>query len=121
MPYYIDGDVKLSQTLAILKYLGRKHGLAPKNETEQMRVDLIEAEAMDIRSKWSATCYNANFVSYLLFVCCHGNTFIWLIQENLRQDFLKNFTAKCKELSNFLSTHKFFAGETVIYLSLIRL
>jgi len=99
-PYYIDGDVKLSQTFAILKYLGRKHGMAPKNEAEQIRVDLIEAEAMDIRFKWSATCYNADF-------------------DNLREEFVKNFINKCKELSAFLGNHKYFAGETLTYVDFL--
>ena len=63
LPYYIDADVKLSQTFAILKYLGRKHGLAGKNEAEQIRVDLIEAEAFDMRTKWVTLCYYGNFVS----------------------------------------------------------
>ena len=62
LPYYMDGDVKLSQTFAILKYLGRKHGLAPVTDAEQIRVDLIEAEAMDVRSGWSKLCYSPDFV-----------------------------------------------------------
>ena len=62
-PYYIDGDVKLSQTFAILKYLGRKHNMAAKTEEEQIRVDLIEAEAEDMRTKWSTLCYHDDFVS----------------------------------------------------------
>ena len=37
MPYYIDGDVKLTQSMAVLRYLARKHGIAPKSEKEQMR------------------------------------------------------------------------------------
>ena len=57
MPYYIDDNVKLTQTFAILKYLGRKHGLAPRNEAERIRVDLAEAEALDLRTKWVAQCY----------------------------------------------------------------
>ena len=66
MPYLIDGDVKLTQTFAILKYLGRKHNLVPKNEEEHRRIDLIEAEAMDIRSKWVGLVYSssADFVSF---------------------------------------------------------
>lgn len=47
-----------------MKYLGRKHGLAPKTEDEHIRVDLTEAEAIDMRTKWSTLCYNADFVSY---------------------------------------------------------
>lgn len=57
MPYYIDENVKLSQTFTILKYLGRKHNLAPRNEEEEIRVDLIEAEAMDLRTRWGFLCY----------------------------------------------------------------
>ncbi len=36
LPYYIDGDVKLSQSMATLRYLGRKHAPAKNNE-EQTR------------------------------------------------------------------------------------
>jgi len=100
LPYYIDGDVKISQTFAILKYLGRKHGLAPKTEQEQTRVDLIEAEAMDIRTNWSKTMYSPDF-------------------ENLREDFIKSFIVKCKDLSAFLGTHKYFAGETLTYIDFL--
>ena len=52
----MDDNVKLSQTFAILKYLGRKHGLAPRNEADTIRVELIEAESMDLRQKWVEQC-----------------------------------------------------------------
>merc|ERR1712137_979840 len=57
-PYYIDGDVKLTQSMTIMKYLGRKYDLAPVTEGEHQRVDLIEAEAIDMRGAWGRTCYN---------------------------------------------------------------
>lgn len=53
----------MSQTFAILKYLGRKHGLDARNEAEHIRIDLVEAEALDMRSRWVALCYGADFVS----------------------------------------------------------
>ena len=52
-----------------MKYLGRKHGLAAKTEAEQIRVDLIEAEAVDMRMRWSQLCYNADFVHYQITEC----------------------------------------------------
>ena len=58
-PYYIDADVKLSQSFAIMKYLGRKHHLVPKTEEEKIRVDLTEGEAMDMRFNWSTLCYSS--------------------------------------------------------------
>nr|QST14957.1 GSTmu3bc1 protein [Diaphanosoma celebensis] len=100
LPYYIDGGVKLSQSFAILKYLGRKHGLAPKKETEQIRVDLTEAEAMDVRSKWAVTLYSPDY-------------------DKLREEYVKNFINKCKEFSAFLGSHMYFAGETLTYVDFL--
>ncbi|KAH6934278.1 hypothetical protein HPB50_022858 [Hyalomma asiaticum] len=48
LPYYIDGDVKLTQSLAILRYLGRKHDLAARNEREMTELDVIEQQARDL-------------------------------------------------------------------------
>lgn len=63
----MDEDVKLTQSFAILKYLGRKHGLAPKTEKEQIRIDLMEAEALDMRSRWVQLCiFTPDFVSIYL-------------------------------------------------------
>ena len=50
----------MSQSFAILKYLGRKYGLVGKNEAQQLRIDLIEAEAMDLRTRWAVLLYVAN-------------------------------------------------------------
>ena len=58
----MDGDLKLSQTFAILKYLGRKHNMKANNDAEQIRLDLIEAEAVDMRMKWSMLVYSPEFV-----------------------------------------------------------
>lgn len=99
-PYLIDGDVKLSQTFAILKYLGRKHGLAPKTEAEHIRMDLTEAEAIDMRTKWSTLCYNADF-------------------EKLKPEFLKNLSVKLKEMSTFLGSHPYFAGENITWIDFV--
>nr|CAH0103004.1 unnamed protein product [Daphnia galeata] len=99
-PYYIDGDVKLSQTFAILKYLGRKHNLAPKTEEEHIRVDLIEAEAEDMRTKWSTLCYHADF-------------------EKMKPEYVKNAPVKLKEISAFLGSHPYFAGQNITYIDFL--
>ncbi|XP_074594729.1 glutathione S-transferase-like [Brevipalpus obovatus] len=49
LPYLIDGDVKLTQTLAILRYLARKLNLGVKTcEPEIRRMDLIEQQADEV-------------------------------------------------------------------------
>ncbi|CAG0894174.1 unnamed protein product [Darwinula stevensoni] len=48
LPYYIDEEVKLSQSLAILRHLGRKHGLYGETEEEQCRQDMAEQQHGDL-------------------------------------------------------------------------
>jgi glutathione S-transferase len=49
LPYYVDGDVKLTQSNAILRYIAGKHNLIGTNEKEKIRVDLMENEIGDFR------------------------------------------------------------------------
>jgi len=101
-PYYIDADVKLSQSFAIMKYLGRKHHLVPKTEEEKIRVDLTEGEAMDMRFNWSTLCYSS------------PEEF-----EKNKPEFLTKLSLKLKELSAFLGSHDWFAGETMTYMDFV--
>ena len=49
VPYYMDGDIKLSQSLAILRYVGRKHGLAATDDKAMARQDVVEQQIIDLR------------------------------------------------------------------------
>jgi glutathione S-transferase len=62
LPYYVDGDVKLTQSNAILRYIAGKHNLIGTNEKEKIRVDLMENEIGDFRNGWVRLCYSPNFV-----------------------------------------------------------
>lgn len=44
LPYLKAGDVKLTQSLAILRFLARRHGLFPETEENLQRVDLAEQQ-----------------------------------------------------------------------------
>ena len=59
----ISGDVKLTQTNAILRHISRKHGLDGKSDAEKDRVDLMENQVMDFRFDFIMLTYNPNFVS----------------------------------------------------------
>ncbi|KAH7976274.1 hypothetical protein HPB52_010443 [Rhipicephalus sanguineus] len=48
LPYYMDDDVKITQSLAILRYLARKHELAAKDEDETLELDMLEQQARDL-------------------------------------------------------------------------
>jgi glutathione S-transferase len=50
LPYYIDGDVKLSQSMVISRYLARKYGLIAESEEARIRQDLAEYQLLDFRT-----------------------------------------------------------------------
>lgn len=59
LPYLMDGDVKITQSLAILRYLGRKSGLCPRTEQGQTAADMLEGCWMDLKSSLVSLSYQS--------------------------------------------------------------
>lgn len=95
-PYIIDGDVKLTQSIACLRYVGRKHGIVPKTEVEQARVDLVEQQIVDWKSKQSDLFYGA--------------------YDKLKDDYKEGLTDKIELLSKFLGDRRWMAGDNLTYI-----
>uniref|UniRef100_A0A0P4WG35 Glutathione S-transferase n=1 Tax=Scylla olivacea TaxID=85551 RepID=A0A0P4WG35_SCYOL len=94
LPYYIDGDVKLSQTLAILRYLGRKYDLDGKTEEEMRRIDILVNDAMDLTIQlWDVCYYN----------------------YDQKPEYLRKLPEKIKKYSDFLGHRSWFAGEKLTF------
>lgn len=51
LPLLEDGDLKIPQTQAILRYLARKHNLYGKNELESLRCDVFQEVILDAREE----------------------------------------------------------------------
>ena len=103
--------------------MGRKHNLAPLSEEEHIRVDLIEAEAMDMRTNWSHFCYHETEIVISLYSTSILNSefkefYSARLQEKGKVEFLKNLTSKLKEVSRFIKDYDFFAGSRVSYSSI---
>lgn len=50
LPYLVDGEIKLTQSFAIMRYLARKHKkLLPLGEIEQQKLDQTESFLTDLR------------------------------------------------------------------------
>lgn len=96
MPYYIDGDVKLTQTLAILRYLARKHKLTGNSEEEKIRISMLEQQVVDSNIGMSRVCYDPN---------C----------DKLKEDFVRQLPDTLKPLSDFLADRPFAAGTNISY------
>lgn len=96
LPYYIDGDVKITQSRVILRYLGKKCGLMGKNDAEQLRVDLLDTQLADYQAEFVKLVYNPSFLE-------------------LKENYIKGLADKLKALADFLGDRKFAAGDYVTY------
>lgn len=61
LPYYIDDKVKITQSLAIMRHLGRKYGLSWTNDAEALELDVLEQQARDLAWGFVMTLFNPNF------------------------------------------------------------
>ena len=100
LPYFIDGDIKLTQSNAILRYIARKHNMLGNTDTEKAMVDLMAEESMDFRNGWVRLCYNPDF-------------------ENLKEGYLANLESKLQQFSKFLAKKTWFAGESLSFVDFV--
>ncbi|KAM6044257.1 glutathione S-transferase 2-like [Chlamydotis macqueenii] len=100
LPYLIDGNTKLTQSNAILRYIARKHKMCGETEEEKLRVDLLENQIMDLRMSFAQMCYSADF-------------------EKLKPAFLEQLPGKLRDLSRFLGSRKWFAGEKLTFVDFL--
>ncbi|XP_063811262.1 glutathione S-transferase Mu 5-like [Pseudophryne corroboree] len=96
LPYLLDGDIKLTQSNAILRYIARKHGLCGDSESEKTNVSLIENQAMDFRMSLVCITYNSNF-------------------EALRGPYLEKLPVALTRFSQFLGERHWFAGDKLTF------
>ena len=61
--FYSIGDISMTQSNAILRYIARKNDMCGKTEQEKVWVDMMADEAIDFRNGWVYLCYNTKFVS----------------------------------------------------------
>jgi len=100
LPYWIDGDIKLTQSLTILRHLARQFGLIGKPE-DILRVELAEQQAVDMRTSLVRMAYDhATFEA----------------SKKARHEALPN---ELKQFTDFLGNRKFIAGDYVTYVDFI--
>ncbi|XP_014662552.1 PREDICTED: glutathione S-transferase Mu 1-like [Priapulus caudatus] len=105
LPYYVDGDLKLTQSNTIIRYLGRKHGLAAKTEAEQIREDILVDQSFDIRMGFAMTCY------------AFGKTYEEF--ERMKEGYLKELPSKLGAFAEFLGDKKWFTGKNLNFVDFI--
>jgi len=58
LPYYMETNVKLTGTNAILRHIARKHNLCGRTQEELVRVDMAAEQVMDMRNNAVFLFYN---------------------------------------------------------------
>ena len=98
LPYLIDGDVKLTQTISILHYLCAKTGLFPKssNPADISRFDMMDHVIMDFFLLNVRLCYSPPDI----------------FKAN-RSSVIENGKVFMEQFSEALGNSDFFAGENV--------
>ena len=68
LPYYVDKDVKLTQSLAILRYIGKTNGLSGETPQEEATIDMLIQTAEDILLAFAYKAYDPEFVSFTTYL-----------------------------------------------------
>jgi len=97
LPFYLEGDLRITQSGAIIRHLARKNNLYGDNETEHTRVDMMEGEIIDWARQIMGICYQDGFEENL---------------KNVVATVLPDFAAK---FEGFLGKNKFLIGNKLTY------
>ncbi|XP_069974510.1 glutathione S-transferase class-mu 26 kDa isozyme 47-like [Penaeus vannamei] len=93
LPYYIEDDLKLSQSMAILKHVGRKHGLCGTTDAERTNIDMLAHVADDIR--------------------LHYSLFVYQNYKTQKIEYTRRMHVTGNRLSQYLGNKKWFMGDTI--------
>ncbi|XP_017489950.1 PREDICTED: glutathione S-transferase B-like [Rhagoletis zephyria] len=97
LPYWQEGDLKLTQSLTILRHLAAKNGLAGNgSEEEAIRIDLAEQVLREYRNKFIDATLSTSF-------------------EKARLAYLAQLPDMLRSLSTYLGARPYFAGNSITY------
>ncbi|KAM7539137.1 hypothetical protein Aperf_G00000056607 [Anoplocephala perfoliata] len=96
LPYYIDGDLKLTQSLAILEYIADEHGMVPDCKKQRATLHMIHNSILDLRFSFIMMCYNPDF-------------------DNQKEQFLKRIHDTLKIFEEELGDNIWLTGDKINY------
>ncbi|XP_069612433.1 glutathione S-transferase Mu 4-like [Ranitomeya imitator] len=100
LPYLLDGEVKLTQSNAILRYIACKHGLCANTESEKNIESMLENEAMDFRMRLVYISYDPKF-------------------EDLKGPYLEKLPTALTRYSKFLGKRHWFLGDKITFVDFL--
>lgn len=101
LPYFIDGELKLTQSTAILRHVARQHNLLGENDLQQARLEMLEQQAIDLRVALTSICYNVQQF------------------DQLKPEFVRSIPERLKPWSTVLGENKYLAGDRLTYVDFL--
>lgn len=92
LPYLEDGSVRITESLAILRYVGRKFNLEPASNADKAKADMLEGVLTDIRRGFARISYSDN-------------------HDALKGGFLDSLHSFLEQFNKYLENNKWCAGE----------
>ncbi|XP_054158818.1 uncharacterized protein LOC128957124 [Oppia nitens] len=102
LPYWLDGEVKLSQSWAILKYLARKYDLVATDDPLRAQQELVEHQLEDLRTDFFGTVVMADDPL--------------AVRDSYTADHLE---PKLSQLSDYLADNQWLTGPRIAYVDFI--
>jgi len=97
LPYYVDGDVKICESWAIMRHIARANNLLPEGTVANALCDQAQGVVQDFRMSFVMLCYQPNF------------------DEN-KKNFFASLPVKMTRFNNYLGKHKWLAGDKLTYI-----
>jgi len=100
VPYYIDGDLKITESRAILGHLGRKNGLAGDCEEDFFRLDVADGVLWDQGFHLMRLCYDPKF-------------------EMMKEPFIAQVPGKMEKMSKLVVDKNYILGDKICFLDFV--
>lgn len=94
LPYLVDGDLKITQTNAILQHLADRAGLSGTTEEERAKVNMLFGLSGDVRRRYTGAAYSPKF-------------------DEMRPGLVESIEQKLAELDQFLGSREYLVGQGV--------
>ncbi|KAM7539388.1 hypothetical protein Aperf_G00000052744 [Anoplocephala perfoliata] len=93
LPYYIDGDFKLTQSMAIMEYIADTHDMLPTCKKRRAVIHMLQNDIIDFRSS-AAKIYHSQ-------------------SEDEKVQFLKGLPDKLKQYEKYLGEKQWLTGDKI--------
>ncbi|VDK38670.1 unnamed protein product [Taenia asiatica] len=96
LPYYIDGDFKLTQSGAIMEYIADIHSMIPECKKRRAVLHMLQCEIVDLRMAFGRTYYSPDI-------------------EKLKPAFFETLAQKLPQFEAYLGEKQWLTGEKINY------